>query len=99
MESAGVEAGANMFVAYGVESFGSLAQTAITDQNRRSMVCAENRNLGESILNIDISLLPLSSNCFRERALVGVGDLQLIPTHRSWLDLRQCPLVARHWKI
>ena len=58
---AGVEAGAKIFVPWGDEPFGSLAHTAIADQNRRSIVCPRNRNAEDFILKIDISLLPFST--------------------------------------
>jgi hypothetical protein len=55
---AGVEAGAKIFVPLGDEPFGSLAHTAIADQNRRSIVCTWDRIVEDFIFNIDISVLP-----------------------------------------
>jgi len=50
IDLAGVEAGAKILVALGVGSPGALAQTPVADQNRRSMVCAKNRDVEDFVL-------------------------------------------------
>jgi hypothetical protein len=57
MDLAGVEAGEKIFVPCGDGPFGSVAQTAMADQNGRTVVCARHRKVEDFICNIDISLL------------------------------------------
>ena len=58
IDLAGVEAGAKIFVPFGDKPLGSLAHTAMANQNRRSIVCTKNRNVEDCIFNIDFPLLP-----------------------------------------
>ena len=57
IDLAGVEAGEKMFVPWGDETCGSLAHTAIADQNRSSIVCVRRRNIEDFVSNIGISVL------------------------------------------
>jgi hypothetical protein len=72
IDLAGVEAGAKIFVPLEDEPFGSLAQTVIAGQKRRSIVCARNRNV-EVFLGIDISLLLFSIS--QRRAIARLWNL------------------------
>src|ERR1700685_965535 len=77
IDLAGVEAGAKIFVPGGDEPCGSLAHTAIADQNRRSIVRKENRNIEDFIFNIDISLLPFFAT--EMLAITQTSHFLLIP--------------------
>jgi hypothetical protein len=77
---AGVEAGAKIFVPGEDEPLGPLAHTAVADQNRRNIVCSKNRNVEHFILNIDISLLPLSTSETRSITRFRTLSLFLLPS-------------------
>ena len=50
IDLAEVDAGAKILVALAEGSPGALAQTPVADQNRRSMVCAKDRNVEDFVL-------------------------------------------------
>ena len=62
IDLAGVEAGAKIFVPREDDPLGSVAHTAIADQNRRSIVCTRDRTVEDFVFSIDISVLPSSNS-------------------------------------
>jgi hypothetical protein len=64
MDLAGVEAGAKIFVPLEDGPIGSIAHAVMADQQRRSIVCENNRTAAD-FLNIDIALLPFSTSEMR----------------------------------
>jgi hypothetical protein len=63
IDLAGVEAGEKIFVPCGDGLLGPLSPTAITDQERRNIVCARNRTVEDFIRNIGISIPFFTPKC------------------------------------